>query len=133
MLKTRELDIVPFTAGSTVTAGFPVFLASDQAIDNCADDATAALGWALDGGDATATINVLLGLPNRCVTMPYQGTPAVLGRHVGLEIDSGVAYVKMDEVTADLFKLVSVNTDATTCEVVLLQAAYQLGASEVTP
>ena len=128
----RRLRQFTVTASGTATVGAPAALANDNTVADCADQAEAAIGWFMSGGTDGDTVDVLLGYEDVSVEMAYEGTPACIGRHVGLDVTMGVFKVDMDNTTQDLFKVQDIDTTAGTCRVSILPAAFQFGAAEVS-
>ena len=120
-----------YLAGEALAAGEPVYLHTDGKVYNCADAATATLGWSLSNTASGARADIVEGFETIVATMPYIGTPATPGHFVGLDLTTGVYSVNMDDVTNELYIVRTVDTTNVLCEVTVKPACKQLGATEV--
>ncbi len=104
-------------------------------VQSCADAATAALGVAMEDGEAGDVINIMPSVPGvNTFEMVFQGTYAVtqLGTNVALQVDSdGNHLVQIDDAAHDMFVLREVTVNDSTnsiykCLVDLAHSANQL-------
>ncbi len=134
-LKTgNQYPISHYTASAVIYSGDMVVKdTSTQKIAPIAAGGTAFCGWADHDAVSGDTVQVTDAAKGVIVTMPYTGTATTSIPHSYVAVTlnaAGKTIVSIDNTTADVLRVISIDTATTRCEVESIGAQSQVRDAE---